>query len=46
MIAAGLFLAFVTDASLGPRVERIRYRHFVKLERANKAKAGLYGGGM
>jgi hypothetical protein len=46
LIAAGLFLAFVTDASLGSWAERARFRHFRKLERAGRFRARLYGRGM
>jgi hypothetical protein len=46
LIAAGLFLALVVDASLGPWAERARFRHFRRLERAGRSRAALYGSGM
>ena len=37
LVAIGLFVGFVVDASLGSRAERAKYRHFRKLERRSKA---------
>jgi hypothetical protein len=45
-ILALAVLGIIITTSLGPREERVMYRHFAHLEKAGRERVGSYGGGM